>query len=332
MRQLSIAKKSIKVVPITNSKGELFLNNEGKINFGEEYNFTYKDVCKTFYWSIIKYIRNIHDCGMPIVVFDKSPYHKLNYLKDYKSSRIYITQDDVDSFDQDSDPVEYFNLKNEAYAGLQKTEARKWIVNNFPKLGIPVLIHKGYEGDDLALLFSERFANESQKCGIVSIDSDWDYLLNPNVDHLKPNGEVINYDSMMEELNTLKGLSLYQYKSYVDSLFGSHNDLYQTISKDLESSHYEVIQQILDNENYVGIEDVELFKAQLKSFDIHDYPELDQVKSKIESILSDSLLPIPIEKYSSFSKSTEFLVTGSYYSNALNLIDRTLYGTDVALF
>jgi hypothetical protein len=74
------------------------------------FNFDAQDLVKQFFWTIVKLIRDSYSCNKIILLWDKSPYHKMKILGDYKGSRNHHGQEVLDEWDIDKDPEGYLQL------------------------------------------------------------------------------------------------------------------------------------------------------------------------------------------------------------------------------
>jgi len=303
-----------------------FLKGSNSEEDSFKYTFGIHDLTQSIFWSISKFIREGYSCRIPIIVFDKAPYHKLTFLTDYKGDRHYYSEEDLEGIDKDTNPKEWHETSEEIRANEIKQNAKYWIVENFPKLGIPVIIHPGYEGDDLAYLTANALKEDTEKSALVSIDGDWSYLTNPNVDHLKPNGDKITYQDMvnteMAELTDLKDLSLYKLKSFSDSVFGSHNNLTSVELTD-DIGFKELITHLY-HDQFDILKDKDLYLRQLRSFDVYSYPEIDIVKGLINNNLKPTY-PMDEQEFSLLRTMTGFKVSVDYYLNTIENMDLTRY-------
>ena len=133
------------------------------------------------FWSMGKLIRE-HPARKIILLFDKSPYHRTLMVKEYKSSRVYYNEEDLKKLNWDDDPVNYFRVQSQVEFNDIKNHAKYSICKFFPALGMPVIIAKGYEADDLAYIGARNCEGLDEKIAICSIDSDWKYRINKNCD------------------------------------------------------------------------------------------------------------------------------------------------------
>jgi 5'-3' exonuclease len=319
-----------KDIPLVDKTGNIQFYKDGDIITTYEYTFTKIDLARAVYYQIAKLIREHIPCKKPIIVFDKSPYHKLKELEDYKSDRHYYSEDDLAEIDEEKELKKWNETKEEIRIESIKREAKEWIKNNFNELGIPVLWHQGYEGDDLAYLLANQLELDGEKSAIVSIDGDWSYLINPNVDHIKlfmkKDPVIISYDEMRDrDPNIPEDMSLYRYKSIIDSLYGSHNFLQPTITAD-STGDIDAKNLVLEvnSGNYSHLSDIDLFQRQLRSFNIDGYPELDIVKDKLRSI-NETLSPLTVDQYRIFCDLTGFDVNEGYYIRTIDGYDKSLY-------
>lgn len=229
----------------------------------------------SFWYSIAKLLR-AYSTKKLVFLWDKSPYHKARIIKEmyqqdtYKSDRVFDTSE-----------ISYCLF-------CARQAARQHIMDSAKLFGIRSIIHPGYEADDLAFISARLFPD--QKIGLASHDSDWPYYLTPNsevINTMKFN--LIYYDKFKDE--TLLGMDPYEYVRYSSSFYGSHNNLLRTVSK----KHYkrefeEVYADVIAGENLEEIfDDKSLFDAQLASWDIMNFPEIEDVKSEILNSVNEPI-------------------------------------------
>lgn len=296
----------------------------------KQFVLTPQDLARSVFYSVSKFLSENHTCEVPIIVFDKTPYYKSLSLDYYKSGRSYVTEENLIGLDPEIDAVKIALLKEEICRLKIKSEAKSFIKEHFPKLGIECLYKKGYEADDLAKLISDELNQNLIKSAIISNDDDWSYLINPKIDYINFKGKVTSYEDKLNYMNYFKNnlgdLSLYQYKSIVDSIYGSHNDLRSTIDKiKVKKVPIETIISKIEHKEYDFITDIKVFENQLKSFSIYDYPEIDEVKQEIKKLISYPHLIIKKESFANFRLLNKFFVSDNYYSNFQNQIDLTQY-------
>lgn len=305
---------------LVDDNGSPILNEDGTEITYRSANFMSDDIVKLMFYSFAKFLRECASCNRIILCFDTPPYHKTTLLEDYKGSRSHVSEDDLLSIDKITAPLEYAETQEAIRREAMKNEAKKFMIDNFPKLGMDVIYHKGYEADDLAYLISDYIREDKHKSAIVSIDSDWSYWISPSTNWIKSNNwETWTYQDMLDnhknELPTSETIDLFKFKAYTDSIYGSHNDLQSTLGE-TENDHRTIIENCLRGD-YCDISDVELFQKNLKSFDIYNYPEIDLVKEKIKN-LGSGVNAMTIDEFELFRLLNNFKVSTSYYSNFLD--------------
>ena len=181
-----------------------------------------------------------------------------------------------------------------AYEKLYKNEVRfdaKWgMVKDLKNFGLPSIGVPGWEFDNIAYLASMLLYGEGRKHSvIITQDSDLTYALSPTMDFFKipksgQDPEIITYDQMWNTIpDSLKSrMSLYNYKSYMDSLGLGHNQMRKT--KRDYADPVRTIEKILDGD-FSDVEDIDLFKLQLSTFDIGNYPRFEEARRNITDLL-----------------------------------------------
>lgn len=315
---------------LLDSNDKPILNEEGEPITYPTITFTADDLARTFFYSIVKFTREIASCRKVILLFDKYPYHKDAFVEEYKGTRHYATEEDLEGIDKETSPLDYAVTEEEIRRNKIKQEAKYWIINNFDKLGMKVYVRTGYEADDFAGIIARYLRNDDEKSVIVSIDDDWTYFVNENVDYLKPNGTKITYEDMKQELITHTepswNFDLYKFKSYIDSLYGSHNDLVQTLKHETiaKCDIKTILKSLIEDNDFSILENPELFKAQLASFGVETYPEYDMVIKSLwyldkgGSVIND-------DDFIQFTLMNNFGVRVQYYSDFRNELDKSLY-------
>lgn len=288
-----------------------------------KYNFDWQDLVKQFFWTIVKLFRDGYPVDKIILLWDKGPYYKSTILIDYKCNRVHYCQEYLDEYDIEHDPQGYLQAREEYRVYLLLLQAKSWIINNLGNYGMNSVIYTGYEADDLAYIFSSIYNTKDRKSAICSADSDWGFWISKSVDYINFNNKEYNtYEDTIDkwEYPNQLNISLFEMKSYIDSLFGSHNDLQMT--SDIGWPEFiETVNQIKSGD-YSKVSDVERFKLNLKSFDILHYSDIDIVKSKInEAMTSGKLLN---SLYQLFNREG-INVSKSYCDNYLSLLSEDHY-------
>lgn len=317
----------------------IYAISKGKSNESGEWNEG--DVIKATIYTINKVAR---DFGITadkfIMLYDKwdpiiGGYYRSWLLKDsvsYKGSRVYINEDYINSLKANPDVSEE-ELKRaleEFKVNQIKLKTKKGMINDFKTIGIPCLGVEGWEFDDLAWLSACILHEiEPKKCVIITKDSDLQYSLTPKMDYFKlPTGgsspEVITYDQMYEKIPQKlvdKGISLYDYKSYMDSLGAGHNDMRKTIKP--RKNLVETILKILDG-NFENVKDPEVFKLQMSTFDLTNYPKLSTAKELISEF--DKVGKIgDLAVFHDFCNKYQMTISDKYYDEFTSRLDPTLY-------
>lgn len=274
----------------------LYVISKGK----EPGEYTHGELIRMTIWTINKLARNYGlTADKVILLYDKwdkelGGYYTTYLLSGkYKDTRKYMTEEVFQEIKSDPTKTEeeIHKAEIELYQNQVKYKAKWGMIGGFKNLGIPCLGLDGWEADNLAWLSSCMLYGKYDKPSVlVTKDSDWQYLTNPSLDFFKmpKSGEtprVITYNDMYYQIPESirnRGIGLYQYKSLVDSIDGSHNDMRRTRKDyaDLEKT----ILQVLDG-NYSGLEDAELFERQYNSFNISKYPRFEEAKRLISDIL-----------------------------------------------
>lgn len=261
-----------------------------------------EELIKMFIQSVFKVVREV-GCDRPFLLWDSSPYHKSTILKeklgieDYKGDRGYQTQDDLDSVDAkikeletsgDYTPEEMSELKKKYFDILRqvtnfkiRTEVKYLLMSEFDQFGFTSISKKGYEADDIAALLSRYLKNDPNRHLFITKDSDWDYLLQPNIDRYNNFGRgerFKTYQQVMEFYHWLPTdfpeWSLYDLKTEIDCLMGSHNNLKNTLTKGWGNKP---IREILDNFEE-SVQNKEVYYAQKATCDFSIYPDYEFIK------------------------------------------------------
>lgn len=306
--------------------GQYLLTRNFKLLASRNPEFRVNELITVTFQSVAKLRRDLVNFEKPILLFDKSPYHKLSQLPDYKCGRHYVTESDLVDIDP-SDEESILECKREILLNQKKQSSKYWLLEYFPKMGIPCYLHEGYEADDLAYLFSIILKNKECKSAVCSSDSDWKYFSNEFVDYIKFNGAVTDFESIKSEYKDVfdTDITLYSYKSYCDSLYGSHNDLIQTYdvtSSNLESNVDRILR--LRNKDYSILSNQDRFHKQLESFDVMKYPDIDLVLTDLESTLSSGQL-LTDDEFTKFSSDNLLKISLKYYKDFISRLNNSLY-------
>lgn len=248
-------------------------DEEFRIPFWVYYSIVSQTV--TSFWYSIRRLLRAYSTGRLVFLWDKQPYFKSQIIQDiyaqdtYKTDRVY---------DDSTFGLTLF------YA---RQEARRSIIAQAKKFGMNSVIHPGYEADDLAFLAARMFCN--QKVGLASHDSDWPFYLTPNSEII--NTMKFNLTYYEEFKKTLLGMDPYQYVIHSSSFYGSHNNLLQTVSdKYYKQSFEKTYEMYLKGENLDELfSDWRLLVAQIQSWNIYCFPEIDEVRTELWHASTDPI-------------------------------------------
>lgn len=292
-----------------------------------KYDFSAHDLVKQFFWSIVKMTRDSFSCNKILLLWDKSPYHKQTLLPDYKGTRHYTSQEKLDEWDILEDPEGYLQEKENHRADRLKSEAKYWIIDFLDEFGMVSVMHRGYEADDLAYIFSHlpEILDSELPSAICSADNDWYYWISPNTKWISFNAkQAWGYQDAIDECEGMSeklGMTVFQLKQWMDSTFFSHNDLQRTT--DLGWPDFERLYTEVNEGNYENITDKERLHLNLKSFEIWDYPDYEEVVKKLRTALTSGKKG-DLEKYEELTK-LGFSVSKNYVSRFLDLISEEFY-------
>lgn len=274
-------------------------------------------------------------------------YFRTYLLKgSYKTTRHHTTKEELEELKNNplASAKEIAKAEESLEIDFLKREAKKIILSELGNYGIPCVSVAGWEFDDLIRLSSVLLDSEptGKSSVVITKDSDLLYSLTPRLDYFKiPSGgsipQIINYSqvwySVPEKIRE-SGLSLYDYKSYVDSLGSGHNDMTRT--KKFRGNTDKIILQILSGD-YSGVENKELFETQLKTFRIQDFPNFDEAQAKLIEAFTKSGKIKDYEEFKLFCDSyklnTDYETPGKYiseryYNEIINNLDKNLYETN----
>ena len=272
------------------------------------------DVLRTFLYSIFKIVREV-GVERPFLLWDSSPYWKSSILNkmlgesQYKADRWYATDDDVANMkvriedltsilaelmvnDPESSRIgelgkELENLRNTVkQAELQianfhvRQDVKYHIINELGRFGMTSIIKRGWESDDIAYLLCKQVEHDIKPSLVVSTDTDWEYWINPNcVKYNNYSRKFTTYEEVRSRHKQIVDLhpdwDLFKIKSYVDTLYGSHNNLSKTLNPEWNKRS---IDEILENPDE-AFSDRKLFEAQMATWDFGNYPDFQFISS-----------------------------------------------------
>jgi len=268
---------------------------------------------------------------------DIGGYYRTQMIKDYihyKGSRKFMTQEKLEEMKKDSNvtPEEIKAAERELAVNRIKYLSKQIIKNELKNFGLPYFSYPGYEFDDIATMASFLLHGKTDKMNvIITKDSDLSYSLCPTCcQFLLPtrgsDPKIITYNDMyttipLELLS--RGMSLYQYFSFLNSLGYSHNDTAKTVKPRLNPT--EVILHILDD-NYEDLTNIEAFKAQMNSFNLSNFPNLDKVQNMILNDFSTQGRISSSKDFMNFCKTCNIEdLSEHYYTDFVNRFDQKLF-------
>jgi len=286
-------------------------------------NFSQQELVKSFFYSIVKLVREDLKCDKVVLLWDKYPYHKSTMLEDFKGDRVYHDEKDLEKPDLTDE--ERARIAESIRLNKIKGAAKYFILTNLGNFGMPSFMKKGYEADDLAYLFSKNY-KEEKKSVIVSADSDWTSMTSDKVDHYMTKRKVFyTYQYGIEKTSADNVTDLYELMTIHASLFGSHNNLTQTLTKEgMKLSYAEKIRRAQSGEFEGLINNVDLFKRQVKSFSVMDYPESDKAKNMFYFIDKNGILGSQ-SAFDDWSFNNGLFINSQYYKTFIKDLDTSLY-------
>lgn len=324
----------------------LFAVSKGK-GVGE---YTAGEVIRITIQTINKVIRDYDiTCDKFILVYDKwdkelGGYYRTWLLKpfvDYKGSRVYMTDEEVERMIASGEYTEeqIQKAKNEAYMNKVKYDAKWGMIKDMKNIGVPCFGLEGYEYDDLAWLSSCLMSDpevnpEKKKSIFITKDSDLLYSLSPMMDYFKlPTGgsapKVVTYDEMYQTIPQellAEGVTLYQYKSFLDSLGKGHNDL-----GDSGKKHIDVNQAILKvlKGDMSDIENPDFFNKQMESFDLTKFPRIqDAIKIVKEKYGTEGKIGTLDDFHKFCEKHGVTGISDTYFTNLMSKFDSKLFSSN----
>ena len=256
-------------------------------------------------------------------------------LGGYKSSRKWVNKQVLDEMKANPETTKEDLEKAERdYAVNQiKFECKRIIKEEFPKIGIPYFEWSGYEFDQITTLAAfERYGKTDLPDVILTKDTDLQYSLTPSCRFfsLPTRGSeprIISYDEKYYEIPEVlrnSGMSLYMYNAYQNALGKSHNDMSRTLKKNWDPT--DAILHIAQGD-YSCIEPdrIELFQAQLKSYDLSIFPRVEEVKKEISKFNTVGHMP-KIEDFHQFCATNNVSgITDKYFNDFTSLFDSKLF-------
>ncbi len=249
----------------------------------------------------------------------------------------YMTKEKFEEMKNDPEitPEILAEAESKLYYNETKQKAKFALMYELGKFGVPSIYVPGYEADNLMYLASMILYNPdptSKPSVLITKDSDVSYCTSPKMLQFKmPVGksepEFITYEKMYSEMpQDIKdmGISLYQYKSFIDSLgFDGHNGMRRTAKERVDT--IETIKHIMSGD-YSEVDDIELFKKQMETFNIAKYPRFEEAKRQITDILPTAGKLGNLEEFHKFcDKYGITKISDRYYIEFISRFDSSLY-------
>ena len=236
---------------------------------------------KSFYGSISKLTKAIDSSAKPILLWDSAPYHR-SKITSYKSDRTYYNEEEYSKMDPESKKAKLYKVQLDISNTL--ASSKRFIISDKKYKS---LIFKGYEADDLSLIASSILSTSGTKAIICSSDSDWKWNTNPGVDYYKIVAKKLTkFDTLYNKYSKyLDGGRLYDYHAVKDSLGRGHNGIKSPLKKGTAVSPKMVADIIFRLHNqlpltYTGL-NTEAFNNNLRTFNIEEFPDYNEVYSKV---------------------------------------------------
>lgn len=248
--------------------------------------FNEQSLFKSFLQTIVKLVREEIKVEQVILLWDRYPYHTHTFLPDYKGDREYRGEADITD-DMSEEEKQELIKKTRQFQIRQKVKY-DYLIKEGSSYGLPSVILKGFESDNLAYLVSKSklVQDEEKKSVLISCDSDWAYFVNEKVDFYRvtKKRELKTIEDLKEECGELDP---YYYKSLVDALYGSHNFLKDNRNRNIILDSINQVDDYFREGNFSFTDDKDLFIRQFSSFKVEEYPDVEVAMGLIEKVLDE---------------------------------------------
>jgi len=203
----------------------------------------YKKLAASFLSTVFNY-RDQFDFKKIIIAWDKTPYKKLETIKEYKQNRIYRTDADVEKLKEQIALAKDEKEKEKLIKKLKKIKydsdcekvfhhAKNSLLKNLEGTRIHCLRLSGYEADDIAYLFGKQIEGTQGRGILISVDGDWSTFLNPNLDYFKETlnrkartGKLLKYEECeLKDKANFSSCTLYELGILREIFTGGHNNV-----------------------------------------------------------------------------------------------------------
>lgn len=221
---------------------------------------------------------------------DKGEYikgHLINALNDgvgYKGDRSITTDSDVR---EESDLDTKLKLEARLVCNNEFLEARKYLIDTLPTLGIFNFQFPGWEADDITYVWGLETECRNGKHIHSSGDSDWSTLLSKNSIHWQVNRGVLKkytYDDVRSRMQVPEDMELLEYAEILGSALGTHNYIRRTLDPSIKRVTKKYKQKLLERD-FSDITDVDRFEVQRSTFRIKEFPNIDRIRSAYDDMI-----------------------------------------------
>lgn len=323
------------------SRNLFIISKDKKVN-----EFSSGDLIRITIQSLNKFLRDYGlSCDKLVMVYDRwessvGGYYNAAMIRpyvQYKGTRKYMNEQLLEEIrcNPESTPEDIAKAELEFYTNQVKTRAKYGMIDDLKNIGVPCIGVPGWEYDNLVYLFAGLMYGKTggKKSVIITKDSDLMYSTTPELDFFKVSTggsepKIITYDEMyftIPEVIRNQGISLYQYRAFTDSLGEGHNDMLKT--KRPHADVTETILQILKGD-FMGLEvdKIDAFKAQYNSFNISQYPRLDEATDLITNYLPGAGHYGTVDDFHKFcTKHGVSGISDKYYSDFIARFDQKLF-------
>ena len=258
----------------------MLLKNHGLINYCDLYKSLIQSVCK---------VTRENGLNKVYCLWDSAPYKRVEFIKEYKSDRVYLTEDNLkqitpDMTQEEIDQINKYNEELKKNLELEKVfrQVKYDFINTMTNYGMISIISKGYEADDLAYYICNKFNIEDELL-LFTKDSDWISLLSKNAKLIRmtKSPEVYDYEKAYGILgNNFRSVPLVELGIIKDLILGSHNG---TCGINLGLSYQDVLESYSKNElsSKVDPEAYKNFEFRMINSNPNKYFD-DNIKNAIE--------------------------------------------------
>lgn len=324
--------------------------------------FGIKSLAESVFYLVAKAVKSVGGAQKVILLWDKYPYHKNEIVSgSYKGDRKYLTEDDLDPTievtdadihrmkiylqlpaDEKLDPkwdefkpiMDKINKMQELEKERKKAAAKYYIINHYGNMGMPSLIREGWEADDWCQFISEYLEGDSEISCSYTTDGDWPWFVTDSLHFIKipKKGNELTIMDRQAVLNIMplevRDMKFLHYRAILDSLAGGHNNLQATIKKGItrKKSWGMIIEDIVKNDNLDEyVDDIEQYKINLKTHDLHSFPDADLVKQEVTNIHTIGNV-MSKDEFEEYRMMNGIGIYSNYYSEFISGLNKELYG------